>query len=138
MTAPRHALGPRMRGEAAVAVHDVKLAVLAAGIRLAEEADHVLRRDALAQEREATAAMEGVRQGLACHRARPDLDRRHTRPDGKELRRDRDAHGAAGLIPRDDRPGHRLLPCLAGRARMASPKCRPPFAAGKRFVWARG
>ena len=84
------------------------LPVRMAGIGRDEQPHHLGGRHAVAQQREAALAVERVHQGLGRDRADPGLESRHPRPDGEEFRRDRDADRAGAVVPRDDRPGHRI------------------------------
>ncbi|GCC43656.1 hypothetical protein chiPu_0027972, partial [Chiloscyllium punctatum] len=103
-----------MRGDAALAVHDMHLPALAAAVGCEQRRDHVMRALSLAQQREAVDAVIRIDQRLCRDGADPGCNVRHQRADREEPRRDGDAELAGGAVAGDDRPGH--LKPLAARS----------------------
>ena len=100
---PLEALGARVGRRAPMRVDDAELAVLAPLVGADERPHDVLRRVALAQEREPVGPVGEVRPGLRRDRADLGLGGRHGGAHGEELRLDGDAPLARLEVAGDDR-----------------------------------
>jgi hypothetical protein len=113
MSAPADTGCARMRGDAAMSVHHVNLAVIASVVRREQDPDHVCGRNFVAQQAKSVDTVERIEQGLGGDRPDPGFDERHTGAHGEEFRRDRDAAPSGLPVAGDDRPGHRALVCYS-------------------------
>src|SRR5437764_14639071 len=110
---------------AAVAVHDMDLAVIAPVIAADERIERLRGAMPRTEERDAVHAEIRIDQGLG--RDRPDArsDVGHERADGKELGSDRDTELTAVALAHNDGPGHACAPrggcdgCIALAASLA-------------------
>ena len=103
---PVDARGTRVSSEAALPVHGVQLAVIAACIRRGEAADGLLGAQPGFEQRQPLRAVERVDEGLRSDGADPGPDVRHHRAHGEEAGGDDDADAPRRRVFGDDRPGH--------------------------------
>ena len=115
VAAPVDAGRAGMRRDAAVAIHDVDLAVVAAFVAFGQDLDDLLGRHFVLQEHQAVRAIERIDQRLRGDRADARLNERHAAADREILGGDRDAEGAGGIAG-DEGPGHCIISVEASQA----------------------
>src|SRR6476620_2006871 len=102
MPAPADAFAPRMRGDTAAGVHDMKLPALAAVVACNQRLANVAWGAPFAQQFQAVDAVIGIDQRLGRDSANTGGNVRHAGADREEPCRDRDTELAGGAVSGDD------------------------------------
>src|SRR5208282_574972 len=104
--APADAIPPAMLGDAAAAVDQVELAMLAALVGADEAAHDLLGLDLGREELEAVRSEQRIDEGLRGKRPNPAPRMGAERADGEEAGGDGDTESTGFRVVRHDRPGH--------------------------------